>query len=254
MYNMEKKVVFITGASSGIGFETTKIFLESGAKVIATSRNLKTLSVLKRKYGKNLLIQKMDVRDKEEVFKVVSDLKSPFNKIDILINNAGIGLGLDKIGEGNVEEWDIMIDTNIKGLLYVTRAIIPIMLKRNKGHIINIGSLAGIEVYPGGNVYCATKFAVRGLTRAIKTDLLGTNIRVTLIEPGMVETNFSVTRFRGNLERAKKVYEGMTPLSGKDVAETIFFCATRPEHCNILELVILPTDQSGALLVNRKNN
>ncbi|MFB3851879.1 MAG: SDR family oxidoreductase [Acidobacteriota bacterium] len=252
MKDREKKVVFITGCSSGIGFETAKMFAENGYKVIAASRNLKPLINLKKKFGTNFLPLKFDVTNKEEVFNTVKALPKEFKNIDILVNNAGLGLGLDKLQDGNPDEWEKMIDTNIKGLLYTTRAILPVMIKRNKGHIINIGSVAGREVYPGGNVYCATKFAVRGLTKALKVDLLGTNIRVTTIDPGMVETNFSNVRFRGDKERAKKVYEGMKPLTGRDIADAVFYCATRPPHCNILELVIMPTDQSGAVFVNRK--
>ncbi|MCX7829739.1 MAG: SDR family oxidoreductase [Acidobacteria bacterium] len=251
----EKKVVFITGCSSGIGYETARIFAENGYKVIMASRNLTPLINLKRKFEKknsDLLPLKLDIRNKEEVFKAIEALPKEFKNIDILVNNAGVGLGLDKLHEGNTDEWEAMIDTNVKGLLFVTRAVLPEMIKRNKGHIINIGSVAGREVYPGGNVYCATKFAVRGLTKALKVDLLGTNIRVTTIDPGMVETNFSNVRFRGDKERAKKVYEGMKPLTGRDIADAVYYCATRPPHCNILEMVIMPTDQSGAVFVSRK--
>jgi len=253
MKKEEKKVVFVTGCSSGIGFETAKMFAENRYKVVASSRNLKPLMSLKKKFEPYLLPVKLDVTNKEEVFNIVKNLPAEFKHIDILVNNAGLGLGLEKLQDGNPDEWDKMIDTNVKGLLYVTRAILPTMIKRNKGHIINIGSVAGREVYPGGNVYCATKFAVRGLTKALKVDLLGTNIRVTTIDPGMVETNFSNIRFRGDKERAKKVYEGMKPLSGKDIADAVFYCATRPPHCNILEVVIMPTDQSGAVFVSRKS-
>lgn len=255
MAKEDRGVVLITGCSSGIGYETAKIFAENQFKVIMASRNLKPLIRLKKKFEKKnpfLLLLELDVRNKEKVFKAIETLPADFKNIDILVNNAGIGLGLDKFQDGNPEEWEIMVDTNIKGLLFVTRAVLPNMIKRNKGHIINIGSVAGREVYPGGNIYCATKFAVRGLTKALKVDLLGTKIRVTTIDPGMVETNFSNVRFRGDKERAKKVYEGMIPLKGKDIADAVYYCATRPPHCNILELVIMPTDQSGAVFVNRK--
>ncbi len=251
----EKDIVFITGCSSGIGYETAKLFAENGFKVIMASRNFKPVINLKKKLEKKnpfLLPIELDVRNKEKVFEAIETLPKEFKNIDILVNNAGIGLGLEKLQDGNPEEWETMIDTNIKGLLFVTRAVLPNMVKRNKGHIINIGSVAGREVYPGGNVYCATKFAVKGLTKALKVDLLGINIRVTTIDPGMVETNFSNVRFRGDRERAKKVYEGMTPLTPKDIADAVYFCATRPPHCNILELVIMPTDQSGAVFVNRR--
>lgn len=252
MKKRKEKVVFITGCSSGIGFETARMFAENGFKVVASSRNIKPLVKLKRKFGHSLLPYELDVTNKKEVFSAIKSLPKEFRPIDILVNNAGLGLGLEKLQEGNPDEWEIMIDTNVKGLLYVTRAVLPDMVKRNKGHIINIGSIAGREVYPGGNVYCATKFAVRGLTKALKIDLLGTNVRVTTIDPGMVETNFSNIRFRGDKERAKKVYEGMTPLVARDIADAVFYCATRPPHCNILEMVILPVDQSGTVFVSRK--
>lgn len=251
----EKEVVLITGCSSGIGYETAKIFAENGYKVVMTSRNLKPLHILKKRLERKnpfLLPLKLDVTKKDEVLNVIGSLPKEFKNIDILVNNAGIGLGLEKLYDGNPDEWDIMIDTNIKGILYVTKAVLPLMVKRNKGHIINIGSVAGREVYPGGNVYCASKFAVRGLTKALKVDLLGTKVKVTTIDPGMVETNFSNIRFRGDKERAKKVYEGMKPLVAKDIADAVFYCATRPPHCNILEMVIMPVDQSGAVFVNRK--
>ena len=255
MKKENKKIAFITGCSSGIGFETARIFAENNYKVIMASRNTKPLEKLRKSFEKknpDLLTLKLDVTNKNDVFQAIESLPKEFKNIDILVNNAGIGLGLDKLQDGNPDEWETMIDTNIKGLLFMTRAVLPIMVKRNKGHIINIGSVAGREVYPGGNVYCATKFAVRGLTKALKVDLLGTNIKVTTIDPGMVETNFSNIRFRGDKERAKKVYEGMKPLTGRDIADAVFYCATRPPHCNILELVIMPTDQSGAVFVSRK--
>lgn len=257
MEKIEGKTVLVTGCSSGIGFETAKIFLENGAKVLMVSRNIKPIQSFQKRLktkGENILVLKMDVRDKNEVFKSIESLPKKFANIDILVNNAGIGLGLEKLYDGNTDEWDVMIDTNIKGVLYVTKAILPNMVRRNKGHIINIGSVAGREVYPGGNVYCASKFAVRGLTKALKVDLLGTKVRVTTIDPGMVETNFSNIRFRGDKERAKKVYEGMQPLMAKDIADAVFYCATRPLHCNILEMVIMPVDQSGAVFVSRKTN
>ena len=204
------------------------------------------------KKNKNLLPLKLDVTKKDEVFKAVDSLPKEFRNIDILVNNAGLAIGVDKFYEGNVDEWDTVVDTNVKGLIYVTRAIIPGMVKRNRGHIINIGSIAGREVYPGGNIYCASKFAVRALTKVIKVDLLGINVRVSTVDPGMVETNFSNVRYRGDKEAAKNVYKGMTPLTPKDIADIVFFCATRPPHCNILEVVVMPTDQSGAFFVSKK--
>ena len=195
-----------------------------------------------------------DVRDRDEVNKAMEGLSGEWSSIDVLINNAGLGLGMDKIYEGNPAEWDDMIDTNVKGLLNVTRAVVPGMVNRKRGHIVNIGSIAGREVYPGGNIYCATKFAVKAITRALKIDLLGTPIRVSTIDPGMVETNFSVIRFRGDREKADAVYRGLKPLTGEDIAEAVIWVVSRPPHVDITEMVVLPTDQSTAILNHREED
>jgi 3-hydroxy acid dehydrogenase / malonic semialdehyde reductase len=258
MENMSKMTVVITGATSGIGEACAKLFAEQGAKLILIGRRegllekLKTVISKKHKNG-NVLTGALDVSKRKEVDAFFSALPKQWQKIDILVNNAGLGLGLDKLHEGAPDDWDKMIDTNVKGLLYLTRAVLPGMVKRNSGHVINIGSIAGRELYPGGNVYCATKYAVRALTKALKIDLLGTKVRVTTIDPGMVETNFSEVRFKGDKERAKKVYDGMTPLTSFDIADAVIWATTRPARVNILEMVVVPVDQSGATFVHRKS-
>jgi NADP-dependent 3-hydroxy acid dehydrogenase YdfG len=181
----------------------------------------------------------------------LNSLPESWANIDVLINSAGLSRGLDKLYEGNIDNWDEMIDTNVKGLLYVTRQVVPQMVKRGRGHIVNIGSLAGHQTYPGGNVYCGSKAAVKAISEGLKQDLLGTPVRVTLIDPGLVETEFSVVRFRGDTERAKGVYQGLTPLTPDDVAEVVYFCITRPDHVNINDILLMPTAQSGSTLVHR---
>jgi serine 3-dehydrogenase len=192
------------------------------------------------------------VRDRAAVELAIGSLPSPWSEVDILINNAGLSRGLDKLYLGDIEDWEEMIDTNIKGLLYLTRYVLPGMVDRGSGHIINIGSIAGHQTYPGGNVYCGSKAAVKAISEGLKLDLLGTPIRVTSIDPGMVETEFSQVRFHGDRERAKKVYEGIKPLTAQDVADVIFFCATRPAHVNINQVILMPVDQASATLVNRQ--
>jgi 3-hydroxy acid dehydrogenase / malonic semialdehyde reductase len=191
------------------------------------------------------------VRDLTSVNTALNSLPTEWQAVDILINNAGLSRGLDKLYEGNIQDWEEMIDTNIKGLLYMTRAIAPGMVARGRGHVINLGSIAGHETYPRGNVYCATKAAVRAISEGLKQDLLGTPVRVSSVDPGLVETEFSQVRFHGNTDRAKTVYSGMMPLTAQDVAEVILFCATRPPHVNVSEVLVLPTDQAGATLVHR---
>ncbi len=193
----------------------------------------------------------LDVRDQRAVDSYFSSLPSELRAIDILVNNAGLSRGLNKLQEGDQADWNEMIDTNVKGLLFVSRAVLPGMIQRNSGHVINIGSIAGHAVYPGGNVYCASKWAVKALTEGMKMDLLGTAVRVTSIDPGLVETEFSIVRFHGDKERASKVYADMTPLKAEDIAEIVVFCATRPPHVNILETVVLPTAQASVSLVHR---
>src|SRR5690606_37003768 len=204
-------------------------------------------------YGINTHLLSLDVRDADEVFSTFSNLPSGWQQVDVLINNAGLSQGLDPIQEGDIGDWDRMIDTNIKGLLYVTRAVAPGMAARKEGHIINIGSIAGKEVYPNGNVYCATKFAVDALTKGMRIDLLTKHIKVTAIHPGMVETEFSVVRFKGDEERAADVYKNLEPLVANDIAEAVWFVVSRPKHVNINDLVIMPTAQATATLTVKEN-
>jgi serine 3-dehydrogenase len=257
MYSLENKVVFITGASSGIGRSCARGFARAGARLILGARRLRRLEEfavkLKRKPGEDILTFALDVRDQPAVERVVKGLPAEWAAIDVLVNDAGLSRGLDKFHEGKLEDWEEMIDVNIKGLLYISRAVIPGMVKRGHGHIINIGSLAGYEVYPGGNVYCATKFAVRALSKGLRLDLNGTPIRVSEVAPGMVETEFSLVRFRGDKERAGKVYQGLTPLSPDDIADAVVYCATRPPHVNISKMIVMPTAQASATLVSRKS-
>src|ERR1035437_3619764 len=237
MASLENKIVFITGASSGIGKAAAFAFAGEGADLIITARRidrLKELEIeLQGKYKVNVLSIQLDVRKKGDVKKAVAMLKGKWRKIDILLNCAGLARGMSKIHEGDTEHWDEMIDTNVKGLLYVSREIIPLMTERMEGHVINLGSIAGHEVYPNGNVYCASKFAVNAISKSMRVDLYDKNIRVTTIDPGMVDTEFSVIRFSGDKERAKSVYEGFIPLTAEDIAETILWCAMRPPHVNI---------------------
>jgi NADP-dependent 3-hydroxy acid dehydrogenase YdfG len=207
---------------------------------------------LKKKYEIETFCLQMDVQNQREVEGRLEALPIGWKKVDILVNNAGLSRGLDKLHEGKLTDWEEMIDTNIKGLLYVSRVVIPWMVKRGKGDIVNIGSIAGHEVYPGGNVYCATKFAVDALTKGMQIDLVDTPLRVSAVDPGMVETEFSMVRFHGDNERAGKVYQGVAPLTGEDVAEAILFCVTRPPHVNIHQVRIMPTCQAGAMVLHRK--
>jgi 3-hydroxy acid dehydrogenase / malonic semialdehyde reductase len=256
MYSLKNRIVLITGASSGIGRSCARAFAEQESRLILAARRTDRLNELakelKRKPGEDILLLMLDVRDQPAVERTVHGLKAEWAGIDVLINNAGLSRGLDKIHEGKLEDWEEMIDANIKGLLYVSRAVIPGMLKRGQGHVINIGSIAGYEVYPGGNVYCATKFAVRALSKGMRIDLNGTPIRVSEVAPGMVETEFSLVRFHGDKERAGKVYQGLTPLSPDDIADAAVYCATRPPHVDIESMIVMPTAQASTTLVNRK--
>ena len=256
MIRFQNKIVFITGASSGIGRAAAIAFASKGADLIIAARRLEKLEELeielKGKYKVDVLLIQLDVRKKGDVKKAVASLKGKWRNIDILLNNAGLAKGMSKIYEGDTEEWDEMIDTNVKGLLYVSREVIPLMVERKEGHIINLGSIAGHEVYPNGNVYCASKFAVNGISRAMRVDLYDKNIRVTTIDPGMVDTEFSVIRFSGDNERAKSVYDGFIVLTAQDIADTILWCAMRPPHVNISEVIIMSTAQGSTTLVNRK--
>ncbi len=256
MNQLKDKTIFITGASSGIGRACAEAFAKEKANLILASRRIERINTLARALENKYKIKtkriKLDVRNYVQVENAVKSLENNWKKIDILINNAGLSRGLDKIYEGKKEDWDEMIDTNIKGLAYVTRHILPLMIKRKKGHIINIGSTAGHEVYPGGNIYAATKFAVKALSQSTRLDVLDKGIKVTSIDPGMVETEFSIVRFRGDKERARNVYRGLKPLSPEDVAETVLFCATRPKHVNINQVILTPLAQASSTQVIRK--
>jgi serine 3-dehydrogenase len=248
----DKKIVFITGASSGIGKACAEHFAAHGYALILTARRLNRLQHIKEGLNTPCLIYALDVRSKEEVEQLVSNLPAEWRNIDILINNAGLAAGLEKIHEGDVQNWEQMIDTNIKGLLYVTRTIVPLMVQRKQGHVVNIGSIAGHENYPNGNVYCATKHAVDSITKCLRIDLVGTPIRVSTVDPGMVNTEFSTVRFKGDTQRAEGVYKGMSPLTAADIADAVFYCVTRPVHVNISELIIMPTAQASTTLVHRE--
>jgi len=256
MISLKNRVAFVTGASSGIGRSCARLFAGNGARLILAARRKERLEKLSRelesKFGTKSFLMELDVRRQKEVEKAISDLPAAWKKIDILVNNAGLSRGLDKVHEGKLSDWEEMIDTNVKGLLYVSRAVIPMMVKRNKGNIVNIGSIAGHELYPGGNVYCASKFAVDALTKGMQIDLVDTPIRVSTVDPGMVETEFSIVRFHGDKERAGNVYKGIKPLSPDDVAEAILFCVTRPPHVNIHQVRIMPTNQAAAMVVYKK--
>lgn len=252
---LSDKIVFITGASSGIGKSCALEFAKEGASLILAARRSKRLieleEFLKNKFGVKTYSFELDVRNKEKVEDSISSFPDEFKNVDILINNAGLARGFNKLYEGEIEHWEEMIDTNVKGLLYVTRFILPKMVERKSGHIINVGSTAGHEAYANGNVYCATKFAVKALTKSIRLDVFDKNIKVSEVDPGMVLTEFSDVRFSGDKDRAKKVYEGLTPLSPEDIASAILFCATRPAHVNINEIILTPTAQASATQVYR---
>lgn len=249
-------LVCVTGATSGIGKSTAEIFAKNGYDLIITGRREERLSELKRdlekKFGVKVHSLSFDIRSYDAVEKAMSGLPAEFQNIDILVNNAGLAAGLSSIQDGDLGHWERMIDTNIKGLLYMTKIVCKHMIARQSGHIINIGSVAGKEVYANGNVYCATKHAVDALSKGMRIDLLPHHIKVTAINPGMVETEFSIVRFDGDEERAKKVYAGIEPLHPEDIAETIYWVATRPAHVNINDLLIMPSVQATATTVNRK--
>ncbi|MEH2379585.1 MAG: SDR family oxidoreductase [Nostoc sp.] len=256
MTSLQNQIILITGASSGIGTACARIFAGAGAKLILAARRLERLQqladTLNKDFSTEIHLLQLDVRDRNAVQEAISTLPPAWSDIDILINNAGLSRGLDKLHEGSFQDWEDMIDTNIKGLLYLSRYVVPGMVSRDRGHVVNLGSIAGHQTYPGGNVYCATKAAVRAISEGLKQDLLGTRIRVTSVDPGMVETEFSEVRFHGDTERANKVYQGVTPLTADDVADVIFFCVTRSPHVNINEVVLMPVDQASATLVNRR--
>jgi 3-hydroxy acid dehydrogenase / malonic semialdehyde reductase len=255
MTNLSHSIVFITGASSGIGRSCAHTFAQSGAKLILVARRKtrleKLAADLKKQFSTETYIDELDVRDNRAVMKFYNKLPDEWRRIDILVNNAGLSRGLNKLHEGKLEDWEEMIDTNVKGLLYVSHAVLPGMVERKNGTVINIGSIAGHDVYPGGNVYCATKHAVDALTKGLRMDLVDTPIRVCTVDPGLVETEFSEVRYHGDTERAKKTYQNMTPLTPDDIADAVMFAATRPPHVQIAELIIMPTAQASTTLVHR---
>ncbi len=252
----DSNTVVITGASSGIGAACAQVFAEVGANLVLAARRIDRLHEIAEHlcstYDVNIRAVELDVRSREAVAGFVQTLEKDGIAVDILINNAGLARGLATVQEGDIDDWEAMIDTNIKGLLYLTRAVVPGMVARGSGHVINIGSVAGHETYPNGAVYCATKHAVAAINRGLAIDTLGTGIRVSSVDPGMVDTEFSVVRFHGDQERADSTYRGLTPLSAKDVADAVFFCATRPPHANVREMILMPTDQAAAVHVHRK--
>lgn len=253
---LKNKVVFITGASSGIGAACAHYFARAGARLLMCARRLEMVDELAQKlrqeHGVETHTFQLDVRDLAHVKQSLQSLPAPWRDIDVLLNNAGLAAGLDVLQEGSVDDWEAMIDTNIKGLLYVTRELLPHMISRNTGHIINIGSIAGHQAYPKGAVYCATKAAVNMLSQGLRMDLSGTQIRVSTVDPGAVMTNFSNVRFKGDAKRAAAVYEGLDALTAEDIADAIFYCASRPPHVNISEVIIMPTEQASATIFSRK--
>ncbi len=255
MVSLKGKTVFITGVTSGIGKASALAFAEAGANLILCARREDLLSKLaeeiKQKFDVKIHAVKLDVRKKNDVNKMVASLPAEFIKIDILLNNAGLGRGLNKFYEDNPDGWEETIDTNVKGLLYVTYAVLPQMVERQEGHIINIGSIAGHEAYPKGAVYCASKHAVNAITKSLRMDLIDKNIRVSTIDPGLVETGFSMVRFYGDEEKAKNTYKGLTPLIAEDIADAVLFVATRKPHVNIAQMVVFPTAQASSTLVHR---
>lgn len=252
---MEHKIVFITGATSGIGEGCARKFASQGADLILNGRNIEKLNALKQELnaqGTDVLLLPFDVRNRQDMKQAIDSLEGKWKDIDILINNAGLVIGVDKEFEGSLDEWDVVIDTNIKGLLAMTRLIVPGMVKRGKGHIINIGSIAGDAAYPGGSVYCATKAAVKALSDGLRIDLVNTPLRVTNIKPGMVETNFTVVRYRGDKKRADNFYKGIRPLNGDDIAEVIFYATSSPAHVQIAEVLVMPTNQATGTINYRQ--
>ena len=254
---LRNKIVFVTGASSGIGSATARAFAEHGACLLLCARRLDKLQAAEAELrdlgAPDIFSFELDVQDRDEVEGTINTLPDHWNKIDILVNNAGLSRGLTKLWEDDVQNWEEMIDTNVKGLLYVTRTVVPGMVARGRGHVINLGSIAGHMVYPNGHVYCATKAAERSISDGLRLDLSGTPIRVTSIDPGLVETEFSNIRFLGDADRAKKVYAGLDPLTADDIAETILWAATRPPHVEIQTLLITPTAQANAYVVSRNS-
>lgn len=250
------KIALITGATSGIGKACAHIFAQNGYNLILVARREERLVEishhLEDKYAVSIKQIVADVRDKSIITELFETLPADWKKVDVLVNNAGLSQGLEPIDKGNTDDWDTMIDTNVKGLLYVTKVVSNWMIPNRTGHIVNIGSIAGLEVYPNGNVYCASKHAVDALTKAMRIDLLPHEIKVTSINPGAVETEFSLVRFKGDEDRAKKVYENFEPLIADDIADAIWYVVSRPKHVNINDMLIMPTAQATGTIINRK--
>lgn len=254
---MERKVALITGATSGIGEACARKFANGGYDLVITGRNVDRLKAVEqqaRQLGADVLALEFDVRDRKAAAAAVESLKGKWAVIDVLINNAGLALGLDKEYEGDLDDWETMVDTNVKGLLIMTRLIVPGMVERNKGHVINIGSVAGDAAYAGGSVYCATKAAVKAITDGLRIDVAHTAVRVTNVKPGLVETNFSIIRFHGDKQRADNVYKGIKPLTGDDIADVAFYAASAPEHVQVAEVLVLATHQANGTVVDRNHD
>ncbi|MDE7160346.1 MAG: SDR family NAD(P)-dependent oxidoreductase [Muribaculaceae bacterium] len=248
-----KPIALVTGATSGIGEACARKLHAAGYRVIITGRNEEKLTLLAREWGEDALALVFDVRDRARCEHLLNTLPEEWKEIDVLVNNAGLALGLDKEYEGDYDDWDTMIDTNIKGLLTVTRTVVPGMVERNRGHVVNIGSVAGDAAYANGNVYCATKAAVKAITDGLRIDVAHSAVRVTLVKPGLVETNFSVIRFHGDSERADNVYKGITPLTGEDIADTVVYTVQAPAHVQIAEILVLATHQANGSTIVREN-
>jgi 3-hydroxy acid dehydrogenase/malonic semialdehyde reductase len=254
---LKNKIVLITGASAGFGKSTAEYFAASGSNLILTARRFDRLESLKKdleqKYSVKIYIAQLDVRDNAAVEKFVQGIPSEFSEIDILVNNAGLALGVAQAAENKIEDINTMIDTNVKGMLFMIRHVLPGMIQRKRpGHVINVGSVAGSEGYSGGSVYAASKFAVRGLTESLRKELVNTPIRVTHIAPGLAETEFSLVRFGGDPEKAKKPYQGLVPLTAEDIADNIVYCASRPDHVQIADMLIFPSAQASVHVVHRE--
>ncbi len=254
--SLQGTTVLVTGATAGIGRACAEQFAAAGARLAICGRRASRLEALAKelseRHGADVHAFPLDVRGLAQVEKALASFPAGFRDIDILVNNAGLALGMEPVQEGRTDDWDEMIDTNVRGLLYVTRTVVGAMVKRGRGHVINIGSIAGHEVYPGGNVYCASKFAVTAINRGLAIDTLGTGVRVSSVDPGMVDTEFSLVRFHGDAEKAGSVYDGLQPLSGQDVADAVEYCASRPPHANVREMILMPTAQADAVHTHRE--